>query len=616
MQESKDPVETPAMDQISRHDHVCLIYQEEAEILNPVIPFIQKGISLGQRCLYLNAGEETLERVLNKAVLGQKHDIGALVLLPLQETWLKGGSFDAARAIELLQTFVTGAAADGFKGCRIICDMGWAGNDRQKAALLPDFELCLNRFTAENEVSVLCLYRRQLFDPGQMLQLAKLHPRLIISAKVCSNPFFITADREPDALRESRELEMFLGFVQKSTTETAERDKLRQELEQAYGALARKIYENWQEEDTLKASEKEIQEKDEALLAHRRRLQTILQHLPTILMAFDTGDRLAACNHEFERVTGYKAEEVMGKAMLELIQVDEGRQAEVVSAHPAEGGHYRGMEWNLGCKDGSLKSISWSNISKYIPITGWSNWIMGLDETPRVHAERGLRSLTDELDARNADLEAFGYAVSHDLSGQLTKISSHCAMMRERYSMALSPQCQELLHSIHESTQEMAGRIRALQRFTSLVPGQLDPEEVNLSAMASEIAADLKGAAGERAVTFEIEDGVTAKGDRKLLRLAMEQLLENAWNYTAGVKDPVIHFGTAEVGGERSFYVSDNGPRPEADVVAPPPRRTDRADHLCCGIGLATVQRIINLHRGRIWAADDAGRGGTLFFTV
>jgi PAS domain S-box-containing protein len=614
MEESKKTVETPGVDQISRHDHVCLIYQDEGEILNPAIPFIQKGITLGERCLYLNAGEETLERVLKKAVLGQKHDIGALVLLPLQESWLKGGSFDAGRAMELLQTFVSGAAADGFKGCRIICDMGWAGNDCRNAKLLLDFESRLNLFAAENDVSVLCLYQRELFQAAEMLELAKLHPRLMISGKLCSNPFFMPAD-QPDSARGKRELDLFLELAQKTAMETAERDKMRQELEQAYGALARKIYENWQEEDSLKASEKEIQEKDEALLAHRRRLQTILQHLPTILMAFDGNNHLAACNHEFERVTGYRPEDVMGKGLLDLIQVDEERHAEVAAAHPADGGHYRGMEWNLRCKDGSLKSISWSNMSKYIPITGWANWIMGLDVTPIVHAELGLQSLTDELDARNADLEAFGYAVSHDLSGQLTKISSHCAMMQERYSMALSPQCQELLQTIHESTLEMAGRIKALQRFTSLIPRELEPEEVDLSAMASEIADDLKGAAAERTVIFQIEDGVTATGDPRLLRLAMEQLLENAWNYTAGVKHPVIQFGTTDVGGERSFYVSDNGPRPELDASGLP-QQPARGEHLCCGIGLATVQRIINLHRGRIWAAEDAGKGGTLFFTV
>ena len=352
-------------------------------------------------------------------------------------------------------------------------------------------------------------------------------------------------------------------------------------------------------------------------MTHKRRLQTILQHIPAIMMAFDSGDHLAACNHEFERVTGYRVEEVMGRSMLELFHAEGEVHEEVITAHPSQGGDYRGREWSLRCKDGSLKSVSWSNMSRYVPIPGWTNWITGVDVTPRVNAEHDLRSLSDELDERTGELEAFGYAVSHDLSGQLSKISGHCAVMQDLYGRALSPQCREMLRSIHDATLEMVGRITALQRFTTLAVAGLQPEEVDLSAMASEIAAELSETGAQRPVTFRIEDGVTATGDRKLLRLAMEQLLENAWNYTLGVQHPVIQFGTTKVEGERSYYVSDNGPRPTGTPgVHLPRRKLDNADRLSCGIGLATVHRIITLHRGKIWAADLSGKGGTLYFTV
>lgn len=615
MQDSKESTQIPGLEEVCHHDHLCLLYEGEGEILTPVIPFIQKGLSLGERCVYLNAGEETLERVVKNAVLGQKHDIGALKLLPVQEGWLKGGSFDPGRVMELLRTVVTGAVADGFKATRIICDMGWAGRDPKLVELLLRFELDLNAFAVENETTILCLYDRRVFPPEGLLELAKLHPHLVIGGKVCTNPLYIPLDRDARVSRATCELDLFLSASQTATTATADRDKLRQELEQAYAALARKIYENWQEEDTLRENEKEIHEKDEALLQHRRRLQTILQHLPAVLLAFDKSGSLTACNHEFERITGYKPEEVMGKPMLDLFRIDESQREEVVAAHPEEGGSYRGMEWDIRCKDGSSKSISWSNLSRYVQISGWSNWIMGLDVTSRVHAEAGLRTLSDELDARTGELEAFGQAVSHDLSSQLSKISGHCSLMQDMFGVALSPQCRELLRSIHETTLEMVGRINALQRFAALSSGGLQPEDVDLSAMASEIAAQLKET-GERSVTFRIEDGVTAKGDKKLLRLALEQLMENAWNYTVGVQHPVIRFGMAEVEGERSFYVSDNGPRMEAIPGQPPLRQHEKPSHLCCGIGLATVERIINMHRGRIWASDEAGKGGTLYFTV
>jgi PAS domain S-box-containing protein len=614
MAEPKEPVDIPGLEEVSRHDHLCLLYEEEGELVTPVVGFLQKGLSLGERCVYMNAGEETLERVLRNAVSGQKHDIGALMLLSVDECWLKGGSFDPGRVLQLMDSLCTGAGRDGFKAVRIICDMGWAGGDSERGRLLSELELAFNRFTADNAATILCLYKRSQFKAERMLELAKIHPHLVLNGKICTNPLFLEQSR--DRSRGSgAELEVFLFAAHAATSAAADQEKLRHELEQAYAALARKIYENWQEEDTRRASEKELHDKDEALLAHRRRLQTILQHLPTMLMAFDTSGALAACNHEFERVTGYKAEEVMGKQILDLIQVESALRGEVLTAHPPEGGHYRGKEWSVRCKDGSLRNVSWSNISRYVAIPGWSNWLMGQDVTPRVHAELGLKTLSQELDARTGELEAFGIAVSHDLSGQLSRISGHCAMMQDLHGRALSPQCRELLHSIHEATLEMVGRINALQRFTTLAAAEIQPEEVDLSAMASEIAATLRRTGRERPVTFQIQDGVTATGDPKLLRLAMEQLLENAWNYTVGVQHPVIQFGTAQVAGERSFYVKDNGPRSLAESGSHLSVR-QRDNHLCCGIGLATVEKIITLHRGRIWATDHADEGGTLYFTV
>ena len=615
MQENNEAVEIPGLEGVNRHDHLCLIYEEEAEILTPVIPFIQKGVALGERCVYLNAGADTLERVLKNAVSGQKHDIGALKLLPVQESWLKGGSFDPSRVMELLRVLCAAAAEDGFKGTRIIFEMGWAGRDVKRLELLFEFELALNRFAVLNDVSLLCLYNRHSFPPDRMLELTKIHPHLVICGKVCSNQLFLPPDGDFQASAASRELDNFLAAMLASAEGAADRERLRQELEQAYAALARKIYENWQEEDTLRASEKELHEKDEALLAQKRRLQTILQHIPAILMAFDATGSLAACNHEFERVTGFRAEEVMGKAMFELLQVEAELCAQVVADHPPQGGDYRGREWSIRCKDGSLKNVSWSNISRYVPISGWTNWIIGLDVTPRIHAEIGMRTLREELDARTGELEAFGYLISHDLSSQLAKINGQCDAMQDLFGAA--PKCREMLRSIHEATLEMVERIASLQNLNTLAAERLQPEEVDLSAIVAEIAAQLKGTGSERPVIFDIEDGVVATGDRKLLRLAMEQLLENAWNYTLGVQHPVIHFGTAQVEGELSYYVSDNGPRFSGHLGAHLPlRKLGNPDRFCCGIGLATVQRIIALHRGRIWAADEADAGGTLYFQV
>lgn len=615
MQEKKEPVEIADIGVVNCHDHLCLLYEGEGEILNPVLPFIQKGVAIGERCIYLHAAEGRLERLLKNAVAAQKEDSGALVLIPMHEVWLKEGSFKQERVLQLLQKLCSGAIDEGFSGSRIICDMAWAAREGKQLELLHRLERELTDFASRNDVTLLCLYNRELFEPDRGLELAKMHPNLIVNGRACGNPLFIPLSLDPHGRSAGCELDVFLTASHRMAAITAEGERLKQELEQAYAALARKIYENWQEEDTLRASEKEIHEKDEALLEHKRRLQTILQHIPALLMAFDTGDRLAACNHEFERVTGYRVEEVIGKPMLDLFQAEGERREEVVAAHPPQGGDYRGREWSLRCKDGTLRTISWSNISRYVPIKGWVNWIVGLDVTARLQAENGLKGLKKELDARNGEVEAFGEAVSNDLSGRLARINEDCLLMQKLYGARLSQPCLEMLKKVCDAALGLAGPIAALQRLTTLAAAGLQREEVDLSAMASEIAAQLTDT-GARPVTFRIEDGVTVTGDREMLRLAMEQLLENAWNLTQGVKHPVIKFGTAQVKGERSCYVSDNGPRLGEQIARTAAGKAEGADRISCGIGLATVQRIINLHRGRIWSAEQNSRGGTLYFQV
>ncbi|QWV94524.1 MEDS domain-containing protein [Geomonas oryzisoli] len=612
MEDEKRNVEIADIGVVNSHDHLCLMYQDESEVLNLVLPFIQKGVAIGERCVCLHGAEQKLERLLHNVVEVQKQDSGALVLLPVKQTWLRGGTFKPDRVMELMRNICAGAAAEGFSGTRIICDMGWAVKDDKSLELLYRFERDLTAFAAQQETALLCLYDRRLFTPELLIEVARIHPGLVTGGRVCDNALFIPPGLQHRKKAAVCELDVFLAASQRMAMVEAESERLKQELEQAYAALARKIYENWQEEDTLRASEQEIHEKDEALLANRRRLQTILQHLPVIMMAFDNGDRLAACNHEFERVTGYRGEEVMGKPMLELLQVEGALREDVVAAHPPQGGDYRGREWTLRVKEGSPKLISWSNLSRYIPITGWVNWIVGLDVTPRVQAENGLRVLKVELDARTAELEAIGQAVSHDLGARLARISADCDRLQLLDRARLDRTCRVLLESIDTGARELTGAVAALERMTALTAAELQPVEVDLSAMASEIAAQLSGRA-QRPVDFRIEDGVTVTGDKEMLRLAMEQLLQNAWHCTIGVRHPVIKFGTAQVEGERSCYVSDNGPRLGA---APSEAIGGAAEASCRGIGLATVQRIINLHRGRIWSAEQAGKGGTLYFQV
>jgi len=535
-----------------------------------------------------------------------------LASLPKDESWLRGGTFEPVKMIALLRDLCLSSAVEGYKGVRFICDMGWAGEGGVPLHQLLEFEATLNTFVAQQEAALLCLYNRKVFSAELLLDVTKLHPHLNLSGKICRNLLHLPSEQYLCPTHGVSELEIFFSAMRSAADAASEQKQLRQELDQAYAALARKIYENWQEEDTRRTSEQQLHEQDDALKEHKRRLLTILQHLPALLAAFDGEHRLVSCNHEFERSTGFRAEDVVGKRMQELF--DAQVSDEMTMAHPFEGGEYRWREWSLRCKDGSLKYISWSNISRYVPIAGWSNWMLGIDVTQKVYAEERLRMLRAELNRQAGELQDFSCAVSHDLCGQLARVSSHCRTMQELCGTTLPTSCHQMLQEIHEATLEMVERMTALLRLTMISTDDFSAQEVDLSAMAAEIAARLRIRDGERAVTFSIEQGLVVRGDEKLLRLAMEQLLENAWNSSRQEEHPEIRFGTTQVEGERSFFVSDNGLRGEIALERPSPSRWTGAE--MCGIGLATVERIITLHRGKIWAADEGGKGATFYFKV
>ncbi|WP_239027967.1 MEDS domain-containing protein [Geomonas subterranea] len=191
MEEEKRSAEIADIGAVNSHDHLCLLYQDDPEVLNLVLPFIQKGVAIGERCVYLHAAAQKLERLLQNIVDAQKQDGGALILLPVKQTWLRGGTFKQERVMELLRNICAGAAAEGFSGTRIICDMGWAVKDERSLELLHRFERDLTVFASEQDTALLCLYDRRLFNPELLLELARMHPGLVSGGKVCENPLFI-----------------------------------------------------------------------------------------------------------------------------------------------------------------------------------------------------------------------------------------------------------------------------------------------------------------------------------------------------------------------------------------------------------------------------------------
>jgi len=231
-----------------------------------------------------------------------------------------------------------------------------------------------------------------------------------------------------------------------------------------------------------------------------------------------------------------------------------------------------------------------------------------------------LRRNAAELLAANTELDAFAYSVSHDLRAPLRSIDGFSQILLEDYAARLDEAGRETLHRVRAASQRMGTLIDDLLKLARVTRAEIRTEDVDLSGMARDIVADLQRTTPERQVEFAIAPGLTARGDARLLRVALDNLLRNSWKYTAKQPAPRVEFASADANGGRAFMVRDNGAGFDmkyADKLFGVFQRLhSAADFEGTGIGLATVRRIINRHGGRIWAEGAVDRGATFYFTL
>jgi signal transduction histidine kinase len=232
-----------------------------------------------------------------------------------------------------------------------------------------------------------------------------------------------------------------------------------------------------------------------------------------------------------------------------------------------------------------------------------------------------LEAANVELEAANVELEAFNYTVAHDLRNPLNVISSYCQMIKEFYGDKLDEKCLFYIQQAYESTLHMNQLIEALLQFSRLAHAELNRERVDLSCMAKELVEDLKGSETARRVEIRIVDGIVVDGDANLLRAVLANLLGNAWKYTTTREEAVIEFAVTEIDGKPVFLIRDNGAgfdMADAAKLFVPFQRLPGAEEYRggFGIGLATVERIIRRHGGRVWAEGEPGKGATFYFTL
>ncbi len=249
------------------------------------------------------------------------------------------------------------------------------------------------------------------------------------------------------------------------------------------------------------------------------------------------------------------------------------------------------------------------------------------DISARKKSEHRIQQLNDSLRVRSTELEvinkelgAFSYSVSHDLRAPLRAMDGFSRTLLDDYGDRLDDRGRDRLDRIREAAQRMAALIDDLLKLSRISRAELKREPVNLTQLANRTIETIQSGEPKRALQFTVQSGLVAQGDVHLLQIVLDNLLGNAWKFTSKCPKAVIEIGSKTEGDECIYFVRDNGAGFDMTyankLFGAFQRLHDAKDFPGTGIGLATVQRVIHKHGGRIWSESAVDQGATFYFTV
>ncbi|MDO9018668.1 MAG: PAS domain S-box protein [Deltaproteobacteria bacterium] len=374
----------------------------------------------------------------------------------------------------------------------------------------------------------------------------------------------------------------------------------------------------------LNLTERKHAEREAAALREARaadevrfRLAAIVDSSDDAIIAESLDGVIETWNHGAERMFGYTAAEAIGRPLSMLEPTDGAAPADERFAGLRFGHH----EARRRRRDGAIIDVSMT----LSPVRDAAGVVIGgskvmRDVTERRRAEEAVARAREAAELANRELEAFSYSVAHDLRAPLRGMSGFANVLLEDYGASLDAEGQDCLHEIQSNAAKMGALIDALLSLSRVTRTELRPTPVDLTALARAVAASLAAADRGRRVELVVQDGLAAAVDGTLARALLENLLGNAWKFTAHATLPRVEFGGAMEGAQRVFFVRDNGAGFDMDHA---PRLFGAFQRLHgahefpgTGIGLATVQRIVRRHGGRVWAEGRVGGGATFYFTL
>lgn len=335
--------------------------------------------------------------------------------------------------------------------------------------------------------------------------------------------------------------------------------------------------------------------------------------------------KLRRINPAFAETLGLTMEEMLGRPFLEFVHPDDREKTEKEAQQVMLGQPTKVFENRYCCRDGTYRWFWWQ--AQFYEDDGLI-FATGRDVTEQKRAQREFRLLNEalheratQLDASNQELEAFSYSVSHDLRAPLRGISGFAQALEERTKGALDETSQSYLLRVRRAADRMGYLIDDLLKLSRLTRTEMRLETVDLTGQALGILTLLKQRDPQRQVEWRVQGGMTLQADPALMQVLMENLLENAWKFTS--KNPqaliVVEMSVGEAG-EKICHVRDNGVgfdmRYASKLFGAFQRLHSMVEFPGTGIGLATVQRVVRRHGGRVWADSEMNVGTTFSFVV
>lgn len=351
-------------------------------------------------------------------------------------------------------------------------------------------------------------------------------------------------------------------------------------------------------------------------------------HRSTMLLVNPDNGIIIDANLEAEKFYGWPRDELIGRPLISLSALPPEetekrikdalalKNASFLCRHRLASGVIRDVDVAAGPIDYLGRTVLSLIIYDATARVEAENEVLALNQ----NLERKVAKRTQELEDANRELESFAYSVSHDLRAPLRALEGFSSLLEEESGAALDETARHYLDRIRRNATKMSQLIDDLLRLSRIGRQALDLVEIDLTAMASDIAEEIAAQHPDRKVALRIQEGMSTRADKALLEVVLVNLLGNAWKFTASTPEAAVSFTSMDKDGESIYAVSDNGVGFDMaysqNLFTPFQRLHDEREYAGSGIGLSIARRIIARHGGRIWAEAAPGKGAEFFFTL